>query len=81
MHKNIQIITSQELETQIIYLELSNDFSTEKLRLYMHGTSPSPEWKLVLIIIMSIIGAAILAAGGFYAFKFWKARRSGGMVE
>lgn len=81
IYKNIQIITKEELETQILYLELRNDFSKDTLRLYMHGTSTYPEWKVVLIVVFSIIGLAVLAVVGLFAFKFMKARRQGSQYQ
>ena len=81
MYKNVQLITKEELPTQVINLNLINDFSTEKIRIYLHGTTTYPEWKIVLIVVMSIIGAGILGAAGLFAFKFWKAKRSGGFEE
>jgi len=62
----------------VIKIDLINDFSVEKIRIYLHGTKPYPEWKIVLIVVMSIVGAGILGAVGFFVFKFVKARRSGG---
>lgn len=78
MYKNVQLITTEELETQVINLEISNDFSSDKIRIYLHGTSHYAEWKIVLISVMSIIGFGILVGVGFFIFKFVKARRSGG---
>ena len=81
MYRDIQLFTKEELETQVIKIDVINDFSTEKIRVYLHGTSPYPEWKIVLIVVMSIIGAAILGGVGFFVFRFIKARRSGGFEE
>lgn len=47
----------------------------------MHGTSTYPEWKIVLIVVFSIIGLAILAVVGLAAFRFVKARREGGQYQ
>jgi len=42
MYKNVQLITKEELQTQVIYIDISNDFSLERIRVYLHGTSPYP---------------------------------------
>ena len=61
LHRNLTVITKEEVETQIIYLDLVNDFDLKKIRILIGGYGPFPEWKLITIILFSIIGFLILA--------------------
>lgn len=64
--------TSDFLDTQIIYLDLINDFSLEKIRILLNGRAPFPEWKLITIILFSIIGLFLLIGIFVTLFKRWK---------
>lgn len=50
------------IDTQIIFIDVYNDFSLSKVRILINGYSPYAEWKLILIILLSIIGLIILLA-------------------
>ena len=73
----MSLFTTELLSTQIIYIDLINDFSLEKIRILLNGEAPFPEWKLITIIIFSIIGGVILLLVGIVVFK--KVRESRGM--
>ncbi len=66
------MVTSDFLDTQIIYLDLINDFSLEKIRILLNGRAPFPEWKLITIILFSIIGLFLLIGIFVTLFKRWK---------
>lgn len=72
LHRNIGLFTTQLLDTQIIYIDLKNDFNTEKIRILINGIAPFPEWKLITIILFSIIGGLLLIGGSVLGFKKWK---------
>lgn len=72
LHRNLSLYTSELLDTQIIYIDLINDFTLEKIRILINGRSPYPEWKLITIILFSIIGGLLLMGGGVFAFKKWQ---------
>lgn len=57
------------VQTQIIFIDVYNDFSLSKIRILMNGYSPFPEWLLILIILGSIIGGVILLGGIFIGIK------------
>ena len=69
LHRNLTVITKEEVETQIIYLDLINDFDLKKIRILINGYGPFPEWKLIMIILFSIIGFLILMAAAFVVIK------------
>lgn len=75
MHRNLSLFTTELLDTQIIYIDLVNDFNIEKIRILINGIAPYPEWKLITIILFSIIGALLLIGGAFFGFKKWQAGR------
>jgi hypothetical protein len=60
------------LDTQIIYIDLVNDFSLEKIRILINGRAPYPEWKLITIILFSVIGGLLLVGGAVIGFKKWR---------
>lgn len=72
LHRNLSLFTSELLDTQIIYIDLINDFNREKIRILINGIAPFPEWKLITIILFSIIGFLLLIGAGIFAFKRWK---------
>lgn len=74
LHRNLTVITQERVETQIIYIDLINDFDLKKIRILISGYGPFPEWKLITIILFSIIGFFILAAGAFLAIRIIKNR-------
>ena len=80
LHRNLSLFTSELLDTQIIYIDLINDFTLEKIRILINGRSPYPEWKLITIILFSIIGGLLLMGGGVFAFKKWQQGR-GALAE
>lgn len=45
------------------------------MRIYLRGTSPYPRWKVVLIVVFSIVGALILGAVGLFVFMKIRAKR------
>lgn len=63
LHRNLSVFTTEEVDTQIIYIDLINDFSLEKIRILMNGRSPFPEWKIIVIVLFSFIGLLLLVAG------------------
>jgi hypothetical protein len=71
------LFTPELLDTQIIYIDLINDFNVEKIRILINGLAPFPEWKLITIILFSIIGGLLLLGGGFVAFKKWRDGQKG----
>lgn len=75
VYKNITVMTKSVLPAQVIKLNFSNDYSWDEVRIYLKGTSPYPRWKVVLIVVFSLIGAAIMGAVGFFVFKKIKAKR------
>lgn len=77
LHKNLTIFTVDTVDTQIKDLDLINDFDIKKIRILLNGWSPYPEWKLITIILFSIIGGLILIAIGFVAFKKYQAYKKG----
>jgi hypothetical protein len=42
LHKNLTVFTKQMVDTQIIYLDLINDFDIKKIRILLNGYSPFP---------------------------------------
>lgn len=77
LHRNLTVFTVDTVDTQIIYLDLVNDFDIKKIRILLNGWSPYPEWKLITIILFSIIGGLILIAIGFVVFKKYQAYKRG----
>lgn len=75
VYKNLTITTKSVLPAQIIKLNFSNDYSWDQMRIYLRGIPSFPRWKVVLIVVFSIVGAAIMGALGFFAFRKIKARR------
>lgn len=41
----------------------------KKIRILLNGFSPYPEWKLIMIILFSIIGFLVLALGTFVGVR------------
>lgn len=78
LHQNLSIVTTRMVDTQIIYIDLYNDFSFAKIRILINGYAPFPEWKLILIILFSIIGGLILLGLAAFGFKKLRDRQSGG---
>lgn len=76
LHRNLTVFTKQTVDTQIIYLDLINDFDIKKIRILLNGYAPYPEWKLITIILFSIIGFFILVGASVVAFKKYKAYKS-----
>ena len=60
LHRNLTLLTTELLDTQIIYIDLINDFNIKNIRILLNGRAPFPEWKLILIILCSIIGGVVL---------------------
>ena len=77
LHRNLTVYTEDTVDTQIIYLDLINDFDIKKIRILLNGWSPYPEWKLITIILFSIIGGLMLIATIFVAFKKYQAYKMG----
>ena len=77
LHRNLSLITSNLLDTQIIYIDLINDFNHEKIRILLNGLAPFPEWKLILIIVFGIIGLALILGVAIVIIK--KAKESQGV--
>lgn len=75
LHRNLSVFTKETVDTQIIYLDLINDFDIKKIRILLNGWAPYPEWKLITIILFSIIGFFMLLGASFVAFKKIKAYR------
>ena len=65
LHRNLSLFTTELVDTQIIYLDLINDFNLEKIRILLNGRASSPEWKLIPIILFSVLGAILLLAAAF----------------
>lgn len=42
LHRNLSLITTELLDTQIIYIDLVNDFNIEKIRILINGIAPFP---------------------------------------
>jgi len=42
LHQNLSVVTTEKIDTQIIYIDLINDFSLEKIRILINGNSPYP---------------------------------------
>jgi hypothetical protein len=63
------------VDTQIIYLDLINDFDLKRIRILLNGYSPFPEWKLITIILFSIIGLVLLGRGSVEGYKMIKEYR------
>jgi hypothetical protein len=78
LHRNLSLITTELLDTQIIYIDLVNDFNIEKIRILINGIAPFPEWKLITIILFSVIGGLLLLGGAFIGFKKWREGQKGG---
>lgn len=76
LHRNLSVFTKQKVDTQIIYLDLINDFDIKKIRILLNGYSPFPEWLLITIILFSIIGFVIFLGISFVTFKKIKAYRA-----
>ena len=76
LHRNLTVITKEQVETQIIYIDLINDFDLKKIRILINGYGPFPEWMLILIILGSIIGGLFLMAAVFVVIK--RVRDNGG---
>lgn len=76
LHRNLTVHTADTVDTQIIYLDLINDFDMKKIRILLNGWAPYPEWKLIAIILFSIIGFLILSAGAVVGLKKFKAYRA-----
>ena len=76
LHRNLTVITKEQVETQIIYIDLINDFDLKKIRILINGYGPFPEWMLILIILGSIIGGLFLMAAVFVVVK--RVRDNGG---
>jgi hypothetical protein len=72
LHRNLSLVTTELLDTQIIYIDLVNDFNLEKIRILLNGLSPFPEWKLITIILFSVIGGLLLLGGAAVAVKKWR---------
>lgn len=81
LHRNLSVFTRETVDTQIIYLDLINDFDLKKIRILLNGWAPYPEWKLVTIILFSIIGFFLLMGVSFVAFKKIKAYRAQNRIE
>lgn len=75
LHRNLTVYTTQTVDTQIIYLDLINDFDIKKIRILLNGWAPFPEWKLITIILFSIIGFFMLLGAAIVGFKKFKAYR------
>jgi len=69
------MVTTELLDTQIIYIDLINDFNLEKIRILLNGRAPFPEWKLITIILFSAIGLLLLIGGGIFGVKKLKQAR------
>jgi hypothetical protein len=69
LHRNLSMLTTELLDTQIIYIDLVNDFNLEKIRILLNGRAPFPEWKLITIILFSAIGFLLLIGGGVLGVK------------
>ena len=65
LHRNLSLFTTELVDTQIIYLDLINDFNLEKIRILLNGRASYPEWKLITIILFSVLGAILLLAAAF----------------
>lgn len=77
LHRNLSLFTTELLDTQIIYIDLVNDFNIEKIRILINGLAPFPEWKLITIILFSVIGGLLLLAAAFVVFRKWQMREKG----
>lgn len=42
LHKNLTVFTKHMVDTQIIYLDLINDFDLKRIRILLNGYSPFP---------------------------------------
>ena len=42
LHKNLSVFTKEEVDTQIIYIDLINDFDLKKIRILLNGYAPYP---------------------------------------
>lgn len=42
LHRNLSLFTTELLDTQIIYIDLVNDFNIEKIRILINGIAPFP---------------------------------------
>lgn len=69
LHQNLSVVTKDIVDTQIIYLDLKNDFSTEKIRILINGRSPFPEWLFIAIILGSVIGGVLLLGVLYVALR------------
>jgi hypothetical protein len=67
--------TKETVDTQIINLKFISGFDEKKIRILLNGYAPFPEWKLIMIILFSIIGFFILATAGFFVFKLIRRRQ------
>ncbi len=81
LHQNLSVVTKELVDTQIIYLDLKNDFSIEKIRILINGRSPFPEWLFITIILFSIIGGVLFLGVLYVAIVKIRQRLSGGNNE
>jgi hypothetical protein len=72
VHRNLTLFTTELLDTQIINLRLINDFSEQRIRVLLNGLAPFPEWKLITIIIFSILGGILLILIAIFGIKKWR---------
>lgn len=72
LHRNLSVFTTELLDTQIIFLDLVNDFNLQKIRVLINGRAPFPEWKLITIILFSIIGGILLLGAIIFGVKKWR---------
>lgn len=42
LHRNLTVYTEETVDTQIIYLDLINDFDIKKIRILLNGYAPFP---------------------------------------
>ena len=75
LHRNLSVFTTKEVDTQIIYLDLYNDFSLKKIRILLNGISPFPEWIIVMSVLFGIVGCLLILGAAVVAIKFVKGRR------
>lgn len=77
LHRNLTVYTVDTVDTQIIYLDLINDFDMKKIRILLNGWAPYPEWKLITIILFGVIGGMVVVAGAVVGGRKIRAYRAG----